>query len=601
MIQKTRKAKANILDLEPLTYRLLSLALCGLVLTSLALAGETTAGKGGRPIAPEYLDEANPVIRTYTQTLPAGTSIVSLGVATSTAPQELFGPSCLSVRRWDPVSKSYTTPAALEPGEACEVEMAASAQVTLSGTPVPSPRSTELVPGKNQVGNPFSIPVPWTEVRAVRNGVTKTMEKAVKAGWIGAATTLSGGTSKRVRFGKDALGAGEGCWLKVKKSGLSLRFEPRKSWTIMAYLDGDNGDMNTDFSNAFDLLAANGVGSDELVNLVAQFDRYPGDLRFGGWTIAHRFYVTPGMVPVEANAIKDWGDGRGGREVAMSDPETLRAFIQWAVKNYPADRTVLLVCDHGLGWQGLCTDDTSYGDAMSLKGFAGVIKSSPVHFDILGLDLCKMQTADVLNELQGAPVDIVVGSEAPGLAWPLWDDLRIPMEDHGVSAESWSRSMVSLYVEYNRSQHAEDMTLSAFDLPLYSAVTPAVRDLAEACLVQDLADEVPQRAQAAISAIDAARITAEHGSAYPETYGLSVYLPKGHQGYPPDIFKCCYTGEVTSFADDALWRHLLVPYYNPMGGTYLDGRFFNACKGLTEMDEGDYVDLYALLLNIVQP
>ena len=50
---------------------------------------------------------AGPVQRTYTQSLPAGVSLISLGVATNMAPSELFGPDCLAVRRWDPVSGDY--------------------------------------------------------------------------------------------------------------------------------------------------------------------------------------------------------------------------------------------------------------------------------------------------------------------------------------------------------------------------------------------------------------------------------------------------------------------------------------------------------------
>ena len=42
------------------------------------------------------------------------------------------------------------------------------------------------------------------------------------------------------------------------------------------------------------------------------------------------------MEPTEENAIKNWGDGFGGREVDMSDPDTLKDFITWSVRKYPA-------------------------------------------------------------------------------------------------------------------------------------------------------------------------------------------------------------------------------------------------------------------------
>lgn len=142
-------------------------------------------------------------------------------------------------------------------------------------------------------------------------------------------------------------------------------------WTFMIYLNGDDQDMHQDYILAFHDMIAKQVGSYEDVNIVIQFDRYKDISDFGGWEIAHRFYYTPGMEPTEENAVANWGDGIGGREVNMADPHTLSDFIHWASSNYPAEHYALMVADHGYGWRGLLIDVTSGGDFMTLEEFAG--------------------------------------------------------------------------------------------------------------------------------------------------------------------------------------------------------------------------------------
>jgi hypothetical protein len=104
-----------------------------------------------------------------------------------------------------------------------------------------------------------------------------------------------------------------------------------KPWTFMLYLDGDEQAMQQDYITAFREMITAKVGSNDDVNVLIQFDRFPTDEAYGAWTTTHRFFYTPGMEPTPENAISDWGDGLGGgREVDMSDPDTLTSFIVWA-------------------------------------------------------------------------------------------------------------------------------------------------------------------------------------------------------------------------------------------------------------------------------
>ncbi|MCM8785292.1 MAG: clostripain-related cysteine peptidase [Candidatus Omnitrophica bacterium] len=181
------------------------------------------------------------------------------------------------------------------------------------------------------------------------------------------------------------------------------------NWTIMVYLDGDN---DLEEYAIDDFLEISSVGSDQNINIVVQFDRINGnDRRYGDWTECNRFYITTGMTPTRENSIKNWGDGVGGREVNMGDPQTLINFINWAKTNYPAEKYALILWNHGNGWKSLnflesykrrlykeiCYDQTSY-DSLSIKEVRQALFNN--YFDLIGFDACLMGMIEVVTEIK---------------------------------------------------------------------------------------------------------------------------------------------------------------------------------------------------------
>jgi hypothetical protein len=106
-----------------------------------------------------------------------------------------------------------------------------------------------------------------------------------------------------------------------------------QTWTIMMYEDADDQVLEQDI--LLDLNEAERVGSSNSVNVVAQIDRYraayQGD---GDWTAARRYYVTQDndLNSIHSEVLQELG------EVDMSQGSTLVDFVQWAAKNYPADK-----------------------------------------------------------------------------------------------------------------------------------------------------------------------------------------------------------------------------------------------------------------------
>lgn len=122
----------------------------------------------------------------------------------------------------------------------------------------------------------------------------------------------------------------------------------KKSWTVMVYLAGDN---NLDSAGVADLAEMKKVGSTDHINVVAQFDREAK----GSQT--RRYYLRKGGV-LDSDVVANLGETNTG------DPNVLIDFVQWTVKKYPSDRYLLVVWNHGNGWD----DSDVYGIARNTVG-----------------------------------------------------------------------------------------------------------------------------------------------------------------------------------------------------------------------------------------
>ncbi|MCM8769411.1 MAG: clostripain-related cysteine peptidase [Candidatus Omnitrophica bacterium] len=286
------------------------------------------------------------------------------------------------------------------------------------------------------------------------------------------------------------------CCLATQVYGLA-------QWTVMVYLDGDN---NLEQNAIDDFLEMAQVGSTSQVNIVVQFDRIRGyDFRYNDWTETHRFYVTRGITPTLANAISDWGDGKGGREVNMGSPETLVDFVSWAMQNYPAGKYALILWDHGNGWKSVqeeinslnqalsrtfsqqeknqfkqqirkleeklarwkieksvCSDTTS-GDNLTLKELKLALEQLPGSLNIIGFDACLMGMIEVAYEIRDFASVMVASEEFEYVnGWPFHTILGDLASNPLMMAEQLASVMVERYWQENG--FSGPVTLSAIRL-----------------------------------------------------------------------------------------------------------------------------------------
>ena len=81
-------------------------------------------------------------------------------------------------------------------------------------------------------------------------------------------------------------------------------------------------------------------------------DSYQGGFNGdGNWTDTRRFLL---QRDDDLNTIASPYQSIG--EADMSDPQTLVDFVTWGIQEFPADKYVLIMSDHGMGWPGGWTD-----------------------------------------------------------------------------------------------------------------------------------------------------------------------------------------------------------------------------------------------------
>ena len=277
----------------------------------------------------------------------------------------------------------------------------------------------------------------------------------------------------------------------------------------MVYMAGDN---SLDPEGVQDLKEMKTVGSTAKLNVVAQFDRAAGH-------VARRYYLRKGGV-VTGDAVASLG------AVNTGDPKCLSDFIRWSVKSYPAGHYLLVLWNHGQGWddtdiyaderhrglrrlasgrirhalfhtpvrrtlekarnfktaKAILLDDNAkdFLDNQEMrKVMAGAARLLKRKVDILGMDACLMSMAEVGYQVRDSAA-YTVGSEQtePGQGWPYHTILGALAKNPAMTPRALSALIVSKYLaSYG---NADGVTQSACDLSKVGALAAAVAGLAAA-------------------------------------------------------------------------------------------------------------------------
>ena len=237
-----------------------------------------------------------------------------------------------------------------------------------------------------------------------------------------------------------------------------------QKWLIMLYEDADDKILEQDIY--IDLNEAERAGSTDRVQIVAQMDRFRGGFSDdGNWTSTKRFYVTQDndLTRVRSQQVADLG------EVNMSDSDTLVDFVTWAIGSYPADKYVLILSDHGMGWPGGWSDadpgpggaqpdrsiplSSATGDELFLMELDKALSDIRAQvgldkFEIVGMDACLMGHLEVLSALEPYARYAVVSQETePSVGWAYTSFLEALNDNPAMSGAELSKLIVKSYIE----------------------------------------------------------------------------------------------------------------------------------------------------------
>lgn len=157
---------------------------------------------------------------------------------------------------------------------------------------------------------------------------------------------------------------------------------------------------------------------------------------------------------------------------SMVDPATLADFIRYSAKNFPADRYILVLWDHGGGsLTAYGYDELFPGDSMSLDEIDSALKSGGVKFDIIGFDACLMATMETALVAEQY-ADYLVASEAvePGTGWYYTDWLSKLSANSAMDSLDLGKQIIDDYVKMSGESQT---TLSMTDLAELGSTAPA--------------------------------------------------------------------------------------------------------------------------------
>ena len=262
--------------------------------------------------------------------------------------------------------------------------------------------------------------------------------------------------------------------------------QTKASWTVMIYMCG--ADLE---SNSQNRLATADIK--EILSISNQPDDVNIIIETGGaksWASTYsinknylqRWHVENKKLVLDASITK----------ASMGQVSTFQSFLEWGLTEYPAEKTGVILWNHGGAMRGVCYDENFSDDNLlnsevkKALGNAFTSTNQTEKLEFIGYDACLMQVQDVA-EFNSQYFNYMVASEESesGYGWDYdtWiDDLY-----SGKSSEVIFKAIVDGFISDNGGAnissyqgYVADQTLSYLDLSKMAAYKEAWEAMAEA-------------------------------------------------------------------------------------------------------------------------
>ena len=242
------------------------------------------------------------------------------------------------------------------------------------------------------------------------------------------------------------------------------------SWTVALYLCGSNLETKQGWASKTltELLEAD---LPDNVNFVIQT---------GGCSKWRSDYVTAGdnkRLLVREDDFKDIGAGEFD---SMGEAKALADFLAFCAKEYPAERTAVILWNHGGGpIKGACFDETANFDTLTLDELSyalasGVKANNGRKYDIIGFDACLMASIETAVTVSGYGNYMVASEEIEsGAGWDYSPIIKAMGDKLGT--EEVAKTFCDGYMKKCESKgKSAAATLSVVDLAKTDAVADAL-------------------------------------------------------------------------------------------------------------------------------
>ena len=167
-------------------------------------------------------------------------------------------------------------------------------------------------------------------------------------------------------------------------------------------------------------------------------------------------------------------------DLSMVDPNTLSSFIRYSADNFPANRYMLILWDHGGGSvTGYGYDERHpYDGSMSPDLIGKALKDGGIKFDVVGFDACLMANLETAIAIEPY-ADYLIGSEEtePGNGWYYTNWLTELDDNTSIETVKLGKTIIDDYVSSSLSDNrTAEVTQSITDLGelVYNVKSPLI-------------------------------------------------------------------------------------------------------------------------------
>ena len=272
-------------------------------------------------------------------------------------------------------------------------------------------------------------------------------------------------------------------------------------WTLLIYLNADN---NLEQAGILDLQEMVAAETNGRLHVLVQIDRAAGESTADGdWQTTRRYKISG----QQTELLADLG------ETNMGDPAVLADFLTWGLQTYPANRTALILWDHGAGWNGIAFDNNAppfdQPDHLTLPDLRTGIETALAatsldKLDIIAFDACLMGQLDVFQTLHPL-ADFAVGSQelTPGQGWDYSLLLSALATDPQIDGEQLAKLMVETFIQGLSSPSGQPPPFASMTAVSLQHIPPLTTTLA------DLSQQLTAVSETVVSAVGDARSGAE--------------------------------------------------------------------------------------------